>query len=110
LITLALDPALMRQAAAQACQLMKTLGNPDRLLILCQLSQGEMRVGEIEALLGITQPTLSQQLTVLRAEGLVITRREGKHIYYRVTSPQALAVLEVLYEQFCLQKEDHHDD
>jgi len=67
-------------------------------------------VGEIEALLGITQPTLSQQLTVLRAEGLVITRREGKHIYYRVTSPQALAVLEVLYEQFCSQKEDHHDD
>ena len=100
----------MRQAAEQACQLMKTLGNPDRLLILCQLSQGEMRVGEIEALLGITQPTLSQQLTVLRAEGLVNTRREGKYIYYRVTSPQALAVLEVLYEQFCPQKEDHHDD
>jgi ArsR family transcriptional regulator len=69
-----------------------------------------MRVGEIEALLGITQPTLSQQLTVLRAEGLVNTRREGKYIYYRVTSPQALAVLEVLYEQFCPQKEAHHGD
>ncbi len=102
--------ARMQEAAAQACQLMKTLGNPDRLLILCQLSKGEMRVGEVETLLGITQPTLSQQLTVLRAEGLVSTRREGKHIYYRINSPQALAVLEVLYEQFCPRKEDHHDD
>lgn len=99
----------MQNAAAQACQLMKTLGNPDRLLILCQLSRGEMRVGEIETLLGINQPTLSQQLTVLRAEGLVSTRRDGKHIYYRVTSPQALAVLEVLYDQFCPRSEDRHD-
>jgi len=110
LTTVALDLAQMQEAATQACQLMKTLGNPDRLLILCQLSRGEMRVGEIETLLGITQPTLSQQLTVLRAEGLVSTRRDGKHIYYRVTSLQALAVLEVLYEQFCPRNEDSHDD
>ena len=109
MITAALELSQMQNAAAQACQLMKTLGNPDRLLILCQLSRGEMRVGEIETLLGINQPTLSQQLTVLRAEGLVSTRRDGKHIYYRVTSPQALAVLEVLYDQFCPRSEDRHD-
>ncbi len=96
----------MQDAAEQACKLMKVLANPDRLMILCQLSRGEMRVGDIETLLGIVQPTLSQQLTVLREDGLVSTRREGKSIYYRVNSPQALAVLEVLYNQFCTPSED----
>lgn len=91
----------MRAAAEGACRLMKALSNPDRLLLLCQLSQGELRVGELEERLGIVQPTLSQQLAVLRDEGLVATRREGKHIHYRVASPQALAVLAVLYQQFC---------
>jgi DNA-binding transcriptional ArsR family regulator len=80
---------------------MKALANRDRLLLLCQLSQGERRVGELQELVGIGQPTLSQQLAVLRDEGLVATRREGKQIHYRIDSPQALAVLQVLYEQFC---------
>jgi DNA-binding transcriptional ArsR family regulator len=96
-----IDLDAMHDAAAEAARLMKTLANPDRLMLLCQLSQGEMSVGELEASLGIMQPTLSQQLGVLRSEGLVDTRREGKHIYYRVLSPQALAVLQVLYAQFC---------
>ena len=91
----------MQAAAADACRLMKVLSNPDRLLILCQLSQGEHRVGELEALLGIGQPTLSQPLTVLRDEALVSTRREGNNIYYLLDSPQALAVMQVLYAQFC---------
>jgi DNA-binding transcriptional ArsR family regulator len=91
----------MRQAAGRACNLMKVLSNPDRLMILCQLSQGEKRVGELEDLLGIVQPTLSQQLTVLRDEQLVSTRRDGKNIYYSINSPQALAVIQTLYQQFC---------
>ena len=91
----------MHSSAEQACKLMKVLSNPDRLMILCQLSKGELRVGEIEEALGIVQPTLSQQLTVLRDEELVTTRREGKSIYYQVTSPRALAVIGILYEQFC---------
>ncbi len=91
----------MLQAASRACNLMKVLSNPDRLMILCQLSQGEKRVGELEQMLGIVQPTLSQQLTVLREEQLVSTRREGKGIYYSVNSPQALAVIQTLYQHFC---------
>ncbi len=91
----------MQQAAGQACRLLKVLSNPDRLMILCQLAQGEMRVGELETALGIGQPTLSQQLTVLRDEELVSTRREGKNIIYQLSSPQALALMEVLYAQFC---------
>ncbi len=91
----------MRAAAGRACALLKVLANPDRLLILCHLSQGEARVGELEAVLGIAQPTLSQQLTVLREEQLVATRRDGRNIYYSLASAQALAVIETLYLQFC---------
>lgn len=96
-----MDLAILRSSADEASRLMKVLSNPDRLLLLCQLTLGEQRVGELEALLGIVQPTLSQQLGVLRDEGLVSTRREGKNIYYQIDSPQALAVMKVLYEQFC---------
>lgn len=91
----------MREAATQACALMKVLANPDRLMILCQLSQGEKCVSELEELLGIVQPTLSQQLTVLREQQLVSTRREGKHIHYTLSSPKALAVIQTLYREFC---------
>ena len=102
----AMDLEAMQSAANRACRLMKVLANPDRLLILCQLSQGERRGGELEELLGIVQPTLSQQLTVLRDEELVSARREGKNIHYALTSPQALAVMQVLYEQFCVAEKE----
>jgi DNA-binding transcriptional ArsR family regulator len=97
----AVDKAAMRDAAETACALMKVLSNPDRLLLLCELSEGERNVGELQEAVGIQQPTLSQQLAVLREENLVETRRDGKNIYYRIASPQALAVLHVLYAQFC---------
>ena len=99
--TSTLDLDKMKASASNACRLMKVLSNPDRLMLLCQLSQGEKRVGELEEILGIVQPTLSQQLTVLREEELVTTRRDGKSIYYQIASPQALAVMNVLFEQFC---------
>ncbi len=96
-----LDMQAMRLAATQASGLLKALANPDRLLLLCQLAEGEHCVSELEGLLGILQPTLSQQLGVLRQEGLVTTRREGKQIFYSIASKEALAVMQVLYQQFC---------
>jgi len=96
-----LDIEQLRANAASAGALLKALANPDRLLLLCQLSQGERNVSELEQLLGIQQPTLSQQLAVLRREGLVATRREGKQIHYRISSPGALAVITTLYQLFC---------
>ena len=96
-----IDLADMHKAADQACRLMKVLANCDRLMLLCQLSQGEKCVSELEQLLGIVQPTLSQQLTVLRNEELVTTRREGKNIYYQISSLEALAVMQVLYITYC---------
>lgn len=99
--TRTLDLQAMQTAAARACGMLKVLGNPDRLLLLCQLTQGEFCVSELQAQLGVKQPTLSQQLTVLREEGLVSTRREGKQIYYKIDSREATAIMGVLYEQFC---------
>lgn len=96
-----LDLEKLRASASQACGLLKVLANPDRLVLLCQLSQGEHCVSELEALLDIQQPTLSQQLGVLREEQLVNTRREGKQIYYSLGSDDALAVMQVLYQRYC---------
>lgn len=96
-----LDIVQLRDNADAAGQLLKALANPDRLLLLCQLSQGERNVSELEELLGIGQPTLSQQLAVLRREALVETRRDGKQIHYRISSPAALAVINTLYQLFC---------
>ncbi len=95
------DLTTMRVAADKACKLMRVLSNPDRLLLLCELASGERRVGELEAKLGIQQPTLSQQLAVLRDEALVETRRDGKQIYYRIASQAALAIMAALYTEFC---------
>ncbi len=91
-------------ASEGACALLKTMANPDRLLVLCELAQGERNVGQLEQALGIVQPSLSQQLGVLREARLVDTRRDGKHIYYRIASAQALAVMQVLHDQFCHAK------
>lgn len=96
----------MRQAASDATALLKALANEDRLLLLCQMVDGEKCVSDFERLLGIHQPTLSQQLGILRNEGLVSTRREGKHIYYSLASPAALQILQTLYGLFCPTQTD----
>ena len=96
-----LDLARLRIHADEARYLLKTLANTDRLMLLCQLSQRELNVGELETALGIEQPTLSQQLAVLRREDLVATRRDGKQIYYRAKDGKAMAIIQTLYGQFC---------
>lgn len=102
---MAADPAAlmvqMRMASLQASALLKALSHPDRLLLLCQISQGEYCVSELEQRVGLGQPSLSQQLGILRQEKLVKTRRAGKQIFYSIASADALAILDVLYERFC---------
>ena len=102
--SLAIDPEVLRRAAARAVGALKLLANEDRLLLLCQLSQAEMSVGELEARLNIRQPTLSQQLGVLRGEGVVATRREGRNVFYSVADPALLEILAVLYRLYCPQE------
>jgi DNA-binding transcriptional ArsR family regulator len=98
------DPAgtrTLRSSAKEACALLSVLAHEDRLVLLCHIAHDEHSVGELEELLDIHQPTLSQQLGVLRREGLVQTRREGKKIYYQLKSKEALAIIDSLHVQFC---------
>lgn len=100
--TLAQDElSTLRASASRACALLKVLGNEDRLMLLCQLAQGERNVGELEGLCGIRQPSLSQQLGVLREEGLVQARRDGKYIYYRLASQPAVEIMATLSRLYC---------
>ncbi len=105
-----IDLLKLEAAAHAAGKLLKVLSNPDRLLLLCQMTQGEFSVNELQAMTGISQPTLSQQLTVLREEQLVNARRDGKKIFYTILSNEALTVLQVLYELYCPKGSEASND
>ncbi len=94
-------PLDLQAKAAEAAALLKALAHPDRLMLLCQLVGGERSVTELGGLLGMGQPSLSQQLGVLRGERLVASRRDGKRMVYRIASPAALTLLQTLYALFC---------
>ncbi|MCK9913996.1 metalloregulator ArsR/SmtB family transcription factor [Microbacteriaceae bacterium K1510] len=87
--------------AKRASDFLKALAHESRLMILCFLAEGEKSVSELEELLKLRQPTVSQQLARLRADGLVSTRREGKTIYYTLASEEARVVIGAVYEVFC---------
>lgn len=95
------NKALLVKSARRASGFLKTLANEHRLLILCNLVESEKSVSELESILGIRQPTLSQQLARLRTDHLVTTRRNGKSIYYSLASPNARALIGLLYELYC---------
>ena len=96
-----LHPDAMAAAADRASELLKSLANRHRLLILCQLVDGERSVGELVAFLGARDSTVSQHLTLLRKDGLVQTRREAQTIYYSIASGPAQRVLETLFAIYC---------
>ncbi|WP_426727393.1 ArsR/SmtB family transcription factor [Enterobacter cloacae complex sp. 288G10] len=94
----------MKNAALRAADVLRGLrANSDRLLLMCQLSQGEANVSELEAAVGITQPTLSQQLGVMRRLKLVETRRAGKMVYCRSGDNRIMTLLNTLYTLYCPQ-------
>jgi DNA-binding transcriptional ArsR family regulator len=86
----------IRDSANQACSILKLLANEDRLMLLCQLTQGEKNVGELESATNIQQPTLSQQLTILRKDGIVTIRKDGKFNYYSIASDEVVQVMQTL--------------
>ena len=93
--------ALAEQAAA-AARMLKLLGNERRLLVLCFLGErGELRVGELAAMVGLSQSALSQHLARLRADGLVAFRRESQVLHYRISDPRAARILKLLKTIYC---------
>ena len=96
-----LEISNMRDSANVVVGVLKSLANTDRLLILCHLAQMELNVSEIEQITQINQPTLSQQLMMLRKSDVVTTRRDGKQIYYSIKDQNLITVLQTLYELYC---------
>ncbi len=91
----------MQDAAQEAESILKTLGHRHRLMILCQLVEGERPVGELARLLKVRDSTMSQHLALLRKDGLVTTRREGQVIHYALSSGPAKILLEALAQIYC---------
>lgn len=92
---------IMKNTAAKVSTLMKTLSNEHRLLALCQLVEGERSVGELAEILDVRLPAMSQQLTLLRLEGFVSTRREGQTIYYSLAREDVKSLIKFLYKTYC---------
>jgi len=95
------DAERIADDARRAADFLKALAHQNRLMILCLLSEGEKSVSQLEQLLSLRQPTVSQQLARLRTDGLVETRRAGKTIFYRLASEEARVVVGAVYEMFC---------
>jgi DNA-binding transcriptional ArsR family regulator len=96
------DLARLQDSAAAAARLLRLLANEQRLLLLCHLAgAGELSVGALGGMLGLSQSALSQHLARLRADGLVATRRAGQTIHYRLADPKAARLLAVLRDLYC---------
>ena len=100
----------IHESAKRASTFLKSLANENRLVILCALADGEKNVGELEGILGIRQPTLSQQLARLRADNIVTTRRESKQIFYSLASDEAELVMRLVFDLFCMGGEDELEE
>jgi DNA-binding transcriptional ArsR family regulator len=91
----------LHDMAASACELLKAMANEWRLMILCQLSEGEKTVSELQAILGLSQSALSQHLAVLRREKIVKARKEAQSVSYSLSGDKASKVMETLHGVFC---------
>jgi DNA-binding transcriptional ArsR family regulator len=102
--TKAEDLVGLEEKAEEASRLLAAMGNPKRLLVLCNMLDGEKSVGQLADIAGLSPAALSQHLGKMRALTLVKTRRDGQTIYYSLASQQVRAVLDTLYQLFCAPK------
>ncbi len=96
-----MKPEELEARASTVTRFLKAMANPSRLLVLCQLADGEKSVGQLERAVGLSQSALSQHLAVLRREQVVKARRAGQNVFYLLASAEAAAVMQTLYEVFC---------
>lgn len=105
----AFDPELMQANASRAVDLLKNLANESRLQILCALTAGELSVGELNKRIPLSQSALSQHLQRLRRDDLLLTRRESQTIYYSLAQSDALRIIAVLHDIFCVATSHRSD-
>ena len=91
----------LHDMASHACELLKAMANEWRLMILCQLSEGEKTVSELQAILGLSQSALSQHLAILRRERIVSARKHAQSVSYSLAGDEASKVMESLHDVFC---------
>ena len=96
----------LHDMAAHAVELLKAMANEWRLMILCQLSEGEKTVSELQEILGLSQSALSQHLAVLRRERIVRSRKEAQSVSYSLSGDDATKVMQTLHEVFCKTQGD----
>ena len=96
-----LDFSDMQDNAGKACGLLKAMANEARLMVLCQLIEGEKSVTELQEAIGLSQSAMSQHLAVLREQEIVSTRRDGQSVFYRIANGHAMAVMETLHREYC---------
>jgi len=96
-----MDPAIFQAKATEAAGLLRALSNEHRLMILCRLGSAEASVGELQADSGLSQSALSQHLAILRDRDLVATRRERQTIYYRLSDPAVMQIIQTLMTIYC---------
>lgn len=101
--------AFMKENVTEASNFLKKLSNPDRLMVACALVDGERSVRELEDLLDIRQPGLSQQLAELRQADLIAGRKEGKQVFYRLADPRIETFIQTMHRLFCKPNEKNHD-
>ncbi|HIF89695.1 MAG TPA: ArsR family transcriptional regulator [Candidatus Thioglobus sp.] len=99
--TVKLNVSEMRKNAESSAAFLKLLANPSRLLVLCNLIEGERCVGDLEKDLDISQSALSQHLSKMRDEGIVKADKQGQHVFYSISDSNVVEILNVLYDLFC---------
>lgn len=100
------DHSLLENEADNTCTVLRAMGNPHRLTILCRLSQGELSVRQLEAVIDLGQSALSQHLARLRRDKLVITRRDAQTIYYALDGKRVSGLLQALSSVMCQPKNE----
>jgi DNA-binding transcriptional ArsR family regulator len=91
----------MQPHAENAARLLRALANEQRLMLLCNLLDGPLTVGELNARVPLSQSALSQHLGVLREAGVVTTERQSQNIIYALPPGTVTRIIRLLKEEFC---------
>lgn len=91
----------LKANADEESSFLKKVSNPDRLLVCCALADGERSLRDLDGLLGIRRPGLSQHVAELREPELIAGRKEGKHVFYRLADPRVAAFIHTMHRLFC---------